>query len=372
MSETRLGYVGVDHHHRDPYFQIIDRLPVELVALCEPGEEYTAADIEPHTDRPDEIASQGTDVGAIVDRAEIYAEPDTMLADADLDAVWVTYRNDAVPDIVDAAVDHGVDVLSEKPLARTAADLEPVAERAREAGVTVGATYFYRYNPVARELRELVDEGLFGDIWSVDGRYVGSKLALRNRSHYIYDHVISRGGALQWIGLHWIDLFTHVLDERIARVCAQSKTPSDADIDEGMTIQFETESGIVGTYQTGYYLGDPVKDARFGIYGRDATADTPLHHNRASGPTVPLELRSGGGNRAGSPGRRIEFEFGYDRFPAWGDYVLEFFGDFFAGREDGSVSADLDDALRVLRILDAAYESADRGRWIDVRRPDSG
>lgn len=366
MSTTRVGYVGVDHHHRDPYFQVANRLPIDLVALCEPGEEYTAADIQPHEERPDEIASQGANIGEIAERAEIYADPGEMLAEADLDAVWITYRNDEVPGIVDAAVENGVDVLSEKPLARTAADLEPVAERARDAGVTIGATYFYRYNPVAQALKERVADGWFGDIWSVDGRYVGSKLSLRNRDHYIYDDAVSRGGSLQWIGLHWIDLFMYVLDEAITRVSAQSRTPEDSAIDEGMVVQFETESGVMGTFQTGYYLGEPVKDPRFAVYGRDGTADSPLHHNRGGGATVPLDLQSDAEDWAGAPRRRAEYEFGYDRFPAWGDYVLDFFADFFAGRESGDVPADLDDALRVLRVLDAAYESADRGEWVEV------
>lgn len=367
MAGTRVGYVGVDHHHRDPYFQIANRLPVDLVALCEPGEAYTAADIQPLQDRPDEVTSEGVDTASVAEQAEIYTEPETMIGESDLDALWITYRNDRVPSIVETAVEHGVDVISEKPIARTAADLEPIAQRAREAGVTVGATYFYRNNPVARALRERVSDGLFGDIWSVDGRFIGSKLDYRDTSHYIYDADASRGGALQWIGLHWVDLFMYVLDEPIARVCAKSEAATDADVEAGMALLFETESGITGTFQTGYYLGDPVKDTRFGVYGTDATADTPLHHNaRGGGATVPLDIRSDRAEWASAPARRTEFEFGYDRFPAWGDYVLDFFADFFEGRTSGSVPADVDDALRMLRVLDAAYESASSGEWTAV------
>jgi len=364
MSRTRVGYIGVDHHHRDPYFQIANRLPIDLVALCEPGKEYTAADITPLADRPDEVESQGANVAEISERAEIFTDSEAMLADADLDAVWITYRNDEVPKIIDTAVENGVDVISEKPVARTAADLEPVAQRARDAGVTVGSTYFYRYNPVTQALRERVSDGLFGDIWSVDGRYVGSKLDYRNRDHYIYDEAASRGGSLQWIGLHWVDLFMYVLDEDIVRVCAQSRDVQG--IDEGMTLQFETESGIMGTYQTGYYLGAPVKDPHFAVYGREATAQSPLHHNRGGGPIVPLEVQSDADAWAGAPTRTTDYEFSYDRFPAWGDYVLDFFGDFFEGRETGDVPADIDDTLRVLRVLDAAYESAETDRWVAV------
>jgi predicted dehydrogenase len=226
MTRTaRVGYVGVDHHHRDPYLGATKRLPVEVVACCEPDRSYTAADVRTHVDRPDEIPAEGVDVGRVVEGATFYEDPETMLDDAELDVLWVTYRNDAVPGIVDAAVEAGVDVLSEKPVARTAADLEPVAERAAAAGVTVGATYFYRYNPVVKALKRRVEAGLFGDVWSVEGRYVGSKLEYRDTDHYLYDDTVSRGGALQWVGLHWVDLFGYVLDDPIAAVCARS-TPT--------------------------------------------------------------------------------------------------------------------------------------------------
>ena len=364
MADTRIGYVGVDHHHRDPYLQIAGHLPVEVVAVCEPGEDYSLSEIKPVRDRPDEISSEGVDIGSVLAGGTVYSEVEEMLAEADLDALWVTYRNDTVPDIIDAAIDHGVDVLSEKPVARTAAALEPVAQRAREAGVTVGATYFYRYNPVTDVLRRHVRDGLFGDIWSVDGRYIGSTLDMRDTSHYIYDDAVSRGGALQWIGLHWLDLFMQVLDEPIVRVCAQSNDSNEPGIETGMTLAFETESGITGTFQTGYYLTEPVKDTRFAVYGDQGTAHTPIHHNRDEGATVPLSVRSTHEDWRGAPRRETALEIGYDRFPAWGDYVLDFFADFFSGREDGTVPADLDDALRVLRVLDAAYAAGDG--WVTV------
>ncbi|MFO7927604.1 MAG: Gfo/Idh/MocA family protein [Halobacteriota archaeon] len=366
MSQTKVGYIGVDHHHRDPYLQLSAKLPVEMVALCEPGKEYTAADIRPHTDRPDEIATDGADIGAIAERAEIYADPTELIADADVDVIWVTYRNDEVPGFIDSAIEHGVDVICEKPLARTAADLRPLAERADEADVTVGVNYIYRYTAASQALKERVDGGFFGDIWSVDGRYIGSKLDYRNRSHYIYDDAISRGGSLQWIGIHWIDLFMYVLGEPIASVCARSRTPSDGDIDEGIIVQFETDSGIMGTFQTGYYLGEPEKDTRFAVYGENATADTPLHHNRSRRSTVPLDIVSDGDGWVTAPKRRTEFEYGYERFPAWGDYVWKFFADYFDGRESGAIPADIHDAVRVLSVLDAAYESVDGDGWVEV------
>lgn len=367
MSETRVGYVGVEHHHRDPYFQIASELPVTIAAVCEPGKRVEEADLAPLEDRPDEITAAGSDVAAVAADATVYEDPEALLAAESLDALWITYANDETPAIVDAAVEEGVHVLSEKPIARTADDLAPVARRADAAGVEVTPTFFYRTNPIVEDLRARVAEGQFGDVWSIEGRFVGSQLAYRDTSHYIYDRERSRGGALQWIGPHWIDLMMHVLDEPIVRVSANTVPASETDVEAGGTLQFETQGGTMGTFQNGYYLDGRGKDTHLGIYGTDAQARSPVHHDpMAQEPTTPVELVSGREDWAAAPRRTTDYEFAYERFDAWGDYVLTFFEAFFEGLDDRTVPADADDALRLLRVLDAAYESAESGEWVPV------
>ncbi|MDX1745275.1 MAG: Gfo/Idh/MocA family oxidoreductase [Halobacteriales archaeon] len=364
---TRVAYIGLDHHHRDPYLTIAASLPVDIVAVCEPGEDVDPSTLTALSDRPDEITTEGTDIAAMVADATAYSDPETLFAEADVDVVWITYSNDAVPGIVAAAVEAGVDVISEKPLARTAADLEPVATAATDRGVTVAPSYFYRRNPVAMDLHDWVTEGFFGDIWSVDGRFVGSQLGYRDTDHYIYDAARSRGGALQWIGLHWMDMMMYILDEPITRVNAQRSDPDTVDVEDGMTLQFETASGVMGTFQTGYYLSDRGKDTHLGLYGTDAQAWTPVHDNAHTGPgAVPLQVFASHDDWTGAPKRTTQYELGYDRFPAWGDFVRDYFAAFFAGRESGDVPADVHDALRMLRVLDAAYVSAESDRWVTV------
>ena len=362
---VNVGYVGVDHHHRDPYFVVASTLDLDITAVCEPGRRVDVENIAAMDDRPDEITTEGHEVSELVAGAAVYEDPERLLAEADVDVVWITYRNDETPSIVESAVEHGVHVISEKPIARTAADLEPIAERANDLGVTVAPTTFYRRNPVAMDLRDRIQDGFFGDIWSVEGRFNASQLAARNTDHYIYDRETSRGGALQWIGPHWVDLIPWVLDDPIVAVNARFRDAAACDVDCGAVLQFETESGTLGTYHTGYYLDERGKDTHLGIYGTEAQARTPIHHDSLQDErTVPLEITSSNAEWGGAPRRTIEYEFTYDRFPAWGDYVRNYFAAFFEGVETNDVPATVDDAVQLLRVLDAAYESADRGGWV--------
>jgi predicted dehydrogenase len=362
----RIGYVGVDHHHRDPYFAIASGLGLDITAVCEPGRDLDLANLAAMDDRPDEITTEGQNVADLVSGATVYRDPHELVADGEVDVVWITYRNDETPSIVESAVENGVHAISEKPIGRTADHLEPIARRAREAGVTVSPTTFYRRNSTVTELRERVRDRFFGDVWTVEGRFNASQLSYRNTDHYIYDRETSRGGALQWIGPHWVDFMPWILDDPIARVNAQFHDAAEVDVEAGAVLQFETEGGTLGTYHTGYYLSERGKDTHLGIYGTDAQAKTPVHHDSLQHePTVPVELTADHPDWSGTASRTIEYEFSYDRFPAWGDYVQDYFEAYFDGYETGDVPATVDDVVQLLRVLDAAYESGRDGAWVE-------
>ncbi|MFB9808923.1 Gfo/Idh/MocA family protein [Haladaptatus pallidirubidus] len=364
---VNIGYVGIDHHHRDPYFAVASEPDATITAVCEPGRQVDINSITAMDERPDEVTTEGQNMTDLVAGATVYEDPHELVADNGVDVVWITYRSDKTPAIIESAVENGVHVISEKPIARTAADLEDIAQRANDEDVTVSPTMYYRQNPVAMELRDNVRDGFFGDVWTVDGRFNASQLSYRNTDHYIYDRATSRGGALQWIGPHWVDIIPWILDDPIERVNAEFHEAAEADVEAGAVLQFETRDGTLGTYHTGYYLNDRGKDTHLGVYGTDAQALTPLHHDSLQHePTVPLEITSDNTDWTAAPTRTTEFEFSYDRFPAWGDFVQDYFDAYFEGYETGDVPATVDDAVQLLRVLDAAYESGERGDWVEV------
>ena len=367
METHRVGYIGVRHHHRDPYFQIADELPVDIVAVCEPGEQTTTEDLVPMQDRPDEIQAGDATVPDVVEGAAIYQDPYKLIDEESLDVVWITYANDATPAIVEACARSGIHVISEKPIARTAEELRPAYEIANENNTYIIPTFFYRANPIVCDLREQIRDTQFGDIWSIEGRFIASQLLYRDTSHYIYDAQRSRGGVLQWVGVHWLDMMMHVLSSPVTGVFARTVPAMDTDVEAGATLQLEFKNGTIGTFQNGYYLDSRGKDTHLGIYGEDAQILTPVHHDSMMRePTTPVEIQSKREAWTAAPKRRIEYEFSYETFPAWGDYVYKFFEQSFQGIQTGKPPATGEDALRLLAVLDAAYESAASEQWVTI------
>lgn len=347
---TRIGYVGLDHHHRAPYLGSIDQLDAEVVAVADP--DHTAASLG--IDRLDGLPQ--------------YDHPTALLDDADVDMLWLTLSNRDTPAAIETALDRGVDVFTEKPAARTAADLEPVVERARASSATVGVSYTWRGHPLSEELRNLQRSGFFGDVRAFDLRFVASALAVRDTDHYLFDRAASRGGIVQWLGIHWLDLLPWLLDDPIVGVNARLEYGTDGvDVEDGAVLQLETASGAIGAHTCGYFLREGRYDTEIQVYGDSGYSSwDPMGSTFGFDDETTLELDSSDDDWASTAHRRVTHE--YQSAPGYGGrWGLDFFQQFLdacEGREP--VPASLDDALDVLRVLDAVYESADAGGWVSV------
>lgn len=66
-----------------------------------------------------------------------------------------------------AALEAGYDVLLEKPIAPTEEECRQILQKAKETGRIVGVCHVLRYSPYFRELKEVIDAGLIGEIISI-------------------------------------------------------------------------------------------------------------------------------------------------------------------------------------------------------------
>lgn len=123
----------------------------------------------------------------------------------DVEIAVVATTHDVLAEITMAAILAGKHVLVEKPGARRAAELDPVIEAARQAGVLVRVGFNHRYHPACRKARELFDAGLLGELMYVRGRY-GHGGRIGYEREWRADPKRSGGGELIDQGLHLIDL----------------------------------------------------------------------------------------------------------------------------------------------------------------------
>lgn len=108
--------------------------------------------------------------GVAAEWAEKYSTPqafesyEALLADPDIDAVYVPCTGDLHAKWTIAAAQAGKHVLCEKPLARTVHEAETMIAACDDAGVILQEAFMWRHHPRAARARELLDEGAIGPL----------------------------------------------------------------------------------------------------------------------------------------------------------------------------------------------------------------
>ncbi|WP_326943644.1 Gfo/Idh/MocA family oxidoreductase [Amycolatopsis sp. NBC_01307] len=97
-----------------------------------------------------------------------YGSYEDLLADPEVDAVYVSTPHPMHREWAIAAAEAGKHVLCEKPLTVTAADAEEVIAAARTHDVFLMEAFMYRLHPQTRRLAELISSGAIGEVRAVD------------------------------------------------------------------------------------------------------------------------------------------------------------------------------------------------------------
>jgi xylose dehydrogenase (NAD/NADP) len=93
-----------------------------------------------------------------------YGSYEALLADDEIEAVYISLPNNLHCEWSILAVEAGKHVLCEKPMSKRAAEVEEAFDAAERAGRILSEAFMYRHNPQAKRLRELVDVGAIGEL----------------------------------------------------------------------------------------------------------------------------------------------------------------------------------------------------------------
>ena len=102
---------------------------------------------------------------------QIYTDYRTMIDRGDLEAIVVSTANDTHYPMTMKALQSGLHVLCEKPLALTYAQAQEMADLAEEKGLKHMVPFTYSFMPTARYLKELIESGYIGQPYHLNMRY---------------------------------------------------------------------------------------------------------------------------------------------------------------------------------------------------------
>ncbi|AMV37489.1 Gfo/Idh/MocA family protein [Planctomyces sp. SH-PL62] len=93
-----------------------------------------------------------------------YGSYEELIADPEIDAVYIPLPNELHKPWTLKAADAGKHVLCEKPLALDAGEAREMAEHCRARGVLLMEAFMWRHQPRTHAIRKLVDDGTIGDL----------------------------------------------------------------------------------------------------------------------------------------------------------------------------------------------------------------
>lgn len=179
-----------------------------------------------------------------------FQEYDELLAKAGalaLDGVVIATPNVLHAPQTLAALDRGLAVFCQKPLALEAGEARAMVEAARRAGRRLGVDYSYRFTEGARRLREAIAGGALGRVFLLDTVFHN---AYGPDKPWCFDPALSGGGALMDLGVHLIDLAFWLLGDPAVRAvhgaaCRGGVPQHGVVVDDFATARIELEGGEV-------------------------------------------------------------------------------------------------------------------------------
>ena len=294
------------------------------------------------SDQVDVIAVASRDQG----RAEAYAREqgieraygsyEALLADPDLDVVYISLPNSLHVEWSIHALEAGKHVLCEKPLDRRPEEVERAFDAADRAGRILAEAFMWRHNPQTAKLLELVGSGAIGELRLVRSAFSFSLDEPENvRLAADLD-----GGALMDVGCYCISGSRLLGGEPESVYGQQVSGESGVDVLFAATMRFPGD--VLAQFECGFVLPDRDELDVIGSEG-SLFLDDPWHAR-----TPVLELRRDGGVEeiVLQPADSYRLE-------------LENLGDAIAGRAQPLLGRE--DAVGQARTIDALYRSAAAG-----------
>ena len=207
-----------------------------------------------------------------------YESVDALLSSG-LDAVSVCTSNDSHAEIAVKALDHGLHVLCEKPMAVTLEGAEKMVEAARKNGRILMIGQNQRLNGTHQRAHELIRKGEIGKVISFETVFAHSGPETWSvdpgKNTWFFDKKKAVMGAMADLGIHKTDLIRFLLDDDIASVDAKivtlDKRGSDGSliaVDDNAFVIYEMKSGAVGTLRASWTNYGPENNSTV-IYGSE-------------------------------------------------------------------------------------------------------
>jgi predicted dehydrogenase len=283
-----------------------------------------------------------------------YANVTDLLEDGDVDALVVCTPNYLHAPQSIAALEAGVHVMVEKPMAMNTAEAQAMLAASQKSGALLMVAHCWRFSPEVRWLREQAAKGLLGDIIRTKG-YCSH--VNRGPGGWFTQQELAGGGATADMAIHALDTARFLLgDPQPVSVYARIGTYyNDFDVDDTSLIIVNWDQGTTSYIEAGWW--QPHSD--------EPQAATQLYGTSGFGRVFPTYLEIPNADK--SEVERIDSGLPpVDDPPQRERFNIQMAHFVECIREGRQPSPDGADGWLNMRVVEAAYRSAETGQVISL------
>ena len=326
-----IGAGNIAGHHITGYLLAADRAQVTAMADVDPDRARR------YTDRISDF--------------EVFADYREMLQSPRIDAVDICLPHHMHKDAIVAAASAGKDILCEKPLCLTLDEAEAVTSAVKTAGVTLMCAHNQLFLPAVATAREMIRSGKLGKVYAARTTDVFALKVTAESIGWRRTRATSGGGELIDTGYHPNYLLLHLVDSVPVRVAAMLSRHRLTFLEGEDTahVLVEFADGTIGSIVTGWAYEPAGSTERFSVVGEEGS----LWSDGGA-----LHFKPQGGERV------LVQEAGPVKPDTYALEVVDFIDCLREGRRPLNTEVE---GVNVLKLILAAYASAERGEIVELK-----
>lgn len=169
------------------------------------------------------------------------------------------------PAAIDAALEAGCHVLTEKPACVRAEDFALLVRKAQSKHLHVMLALANRPHAPVREARRIVQKGLLGKLYGINMHLIADQARLTRadyRDSWRCSKARAGGGHLAWLGIHWLDMAMYITGLKVERVSGFANVVGGQpiDVEDSAAVGLQFSGGVLGTLLSGFYLDKTFKE----------------------------------------------------------------------------------------------------------------
>jgi predicted dehydrogenase len=352
MATIRLGIIGLGSIANGVHIPGILKSPdLELAAVCDCNPEVLQARKEQYH----------------IDDAHCFLRYEDLIACEDVDVVDICTPNHVHFEIAMAAVRAGKAYSLEKPVTMSRQQAETLANATQQAQLPNMVCFSYRFKPAARYAKRLIEQGMIGKVHHVYAQYFQEWGLEECGTPLVWRFVKEKTGTgtLGDLGSHLLDLVRFLTGKEYCRLVSHAGTilpkrknlQDDSigcvDVDDYCHYLTEMQDGISATFAVSRFAYGRGNYQVVEIYGEKGALVYHLEDEDSIEACI--------GRAYASSRQFVTLKVPEDCRVE----QMQSYADLIKGCGDG-LAATIQDGLTNQKLLDAAAESAQQQRWIDV------